>query len=167
MNPSIERLTPKRIAELECFYPHARFEIPTIRPPSGRDYQRFLKSLVSEMLLGLGAKSDEVEYMRTFDVESGQESGIGHFMKLRDRQHSLRGCKFYWYDGTMPSTPSWWKAGVLFRDHHDVGAYVIDEVFFLADALATLLTAKQISFALYVLKKADRSEEVVRAKFPD
>lgn len=113
-------------------------------------------------MLNAHQNGESVAYLRSFDQESGRESGISH-VSISGRM--LSGCKLYWYDGAEASTPCSWEMGMLLRDHEDMGVYKVDEIFLIADAFAEFLTAKQIPFTLFVRHRTGR-EEIVRAKFP-
>src|SRR4051812_7536971 len=130
METYIDPLTPERRAYLTPFSPHARFVIPSDK--TGWEYPNWLKNRMIEML-DTHQNGENARYLRSFDRESGRESGIG-YITISGR--ILSGCKLYWYDGDPTSTPCSWEMGMLLRDHEDTGVYKVDEIFLIADAFA-------------------------------
>jgi hypothetical protein len=162
MSNILDPMPPERKAEIAPFSPFARFEIPS--ELKGWEYKEFLFHLAVEMLTRI-TTDEHVKYTRAFDSKSGEESGIQSCQLRKDNSY-FRGCKFYWFDGESEGTPYGWKMGVLFRDHEDMGIYVTDAVFTVADAFAQLLIEKKIPFTLLVRKRDSRGEEIIRSLFP-
>jgi hypothetical protein len=131
-------LTNEEMEALRKFSPHARFEIPS--DLEGRAYCFWLEQLVQEMLVDEDIKNQH--RWHGFQVEERQESGIG-FVNIKGKMFG--GCKLYWFLDDKITSLNYQK-GLQFRDHEDKGAYTVQTIFQIADALREFLQSKKIAF---------------------